>query len=308
LGDLRERSGDYAAAMQHYAAANEIRVRELAGLGITFDPDAHAAFVARQVAAFDAESLRRLQSLGSPSTRPIFIVGMPRSGTSLCEQILASHEDVVGAGELNEMQAIARSLPRLAGDPSSAYPECIGLIGPEHAREASERYLRRLDDISSTAPRVVDKHPINFRHLGLIAALFPQAAIIHCRRDPLDTCLSCYAQNFDAPIPWALRLDSLGIYYRQYERLMAHWQKIMPERVLEFVYEEVVADIEGSVRRLIAHCGLSWQPQCLEFHRTQRVVRTASHRQVRQPLYSRSVGRWRNYEPFLEPLRRALTA
>ena len=159
-----------------------------------------------------------------------------------------------------------------------------------------KKYLARLDEISSTAPRVVDKHPINFRHLGLIAALFPKAAIIHCRRDPLDTCLSCYAQNFNAPIPWALQLDSLGFYYREYERLMVHWYEIMPGRILDFVYEEVVGDVETSVRRLIDHCGLPWQAQCLEFHQTQRIVRTASHLQVRQPLYSRSVGRWRNYE------------
>jgi hypothetical protein len=306
LGDLREQGHDYAAAMHHYAAANELRLQELARQGIAFDPDALAAFVTRQIAAFDDEKLHRLRALGSTSARPIFIVGMPRSGTSLCEQILASHGDVVGAGELNEIQAIARALPRLAGDPSMGYPECMGRLGPEAAREASERYLARLNDFSSTAPRVVDKHPINFRHLGLIAALFPNAAIVHCRRDPLDTCLSCYVQNFYAPIPWALRQDHLGIYYREYERLMAHWYAIMPGRIFDFVYEEVVGDFESSVRRLIAHCGLPWQPQCLEFHQTQRIVRTASHRQVRQPLYSRSVGRWRHYDSFLQPLKQAL--
>jgi tetratricopeptide (TPR) repeat protein len=306
LGDLRERHRDYAAAMRHYAAANQIRAREFAAQGIAFDPAALAAFVSRQIAAIDGETLRRLQALGSPSARPIFIIGMPRSGTSLCEQILASHGDVVGAGELNEMQTIARTLPRLIGDASAGYPECVRQLGPDSAAEASGRYLARLDETSSTAPHVVDKHPINFRHLGLIAMLFPKAAIVHCRRDPLDTCFSCYAQNFDAPIPWALQQDSLGIYYREYERLMAHWYEIMPGRILDFVYEEVVGDIETSVRRLIAHCGLPWQAQCLEFHQTQRMVRTASHRQVRQPLYSWSVGRWRNYEPFLQPLRRAL--
>jgi tetratricopeptide (TPR) repeat protein len=306
LGDLRERQRDYGAAMRHYAAANEIRVRELAAQGIAFDPGALAAFVSRQIAAMDGETLGRLQAFGSPSSRPIFIIGMPRSGTSLCEQILASHGDVVGAGELNEIQAIARSLPRLASDPSAGYPECVRQMGPDSARQASEKYLARLNEISSTTPRVVDKHPINFRHLGLVAALFPKAAIIHCRRDPLDTCVSCYAQNFNAPIPWALQLDSLGFYYREYERLMAHWYEIMPGRILDFVYEEVVSDVETSVRRLVDHCGLPWQAQCLEFHQTQRIVRTASHLQVRQPLYSRSVGRWRNYESFLEPLKRAL--
>jgi tetratricopeptide (TPR) repeat protein len=306
LGDLGERSGNYTAAMHHFAAANEIQARELAAQGISFDAEALSASVARQIEAFDSESLRRIQSSGSPSTRPVFIVGMPRSGTSLCEQILASHSDVVGAGELNEMQTIAWQLPRLAGDPSTAYPECVRQIGPAAVTAACDRYLTRLGDFSATAPRVVDKHPINFRHVGLIAALFPKAAIVHCRRNPLDTCFSCYVQNFDAPIPWSLRLESLGVYYREYERLMGHWYSIMPDRILDFVYEDVVADIDGSVRRLIAHCGLPWQPQCLEFHQTQRMVRTASHRQVRQPIYSRSVGRWRRYESFLAPLREAL--
>lgn len=306
LGDLMERNRDYAAAMKHYVAANELRRQELAGQGIAFDADALADGVTRQIAVFDAETLRRLQSLGSDSVLPVFIVGMPRSGTSLCEQILASHSEVVGAGELNEIQAIARELPRLAGDPAATYPECTRQLGRAAIAQICERYLARLRDVSGSAPRIVDKHPINFRHLGLIAALFPRAAIVHCRRDPLDTCLSCYAQNFDAPIPWAVRQESLGAYYREYERLMAHWYGIMPGRVFDFVYEDVVGDIEGAARRLIAHCGLPWQSQCLEFHRTQRVVRTASHRQVRQPLYSRSVGRWKNYAPYLSPLREAL--
>jgi len=303
LGDLMERNRDYAAAMEHFTAANGLRAQELSAQGIAFDAEALAAAVAGQIEVFDRETLRRLQSLGSDSALPIFIVGMPRSGTSLCEQILASHGDVVGAGELNEIQAIARDLPRLAGDPAAGYPECVRQLASPAAAMACERYLARLRDVSSIAPRIVDKHPINFRHLGLIAALFPRATIIHCRRDPLDTCLSCYAQNFDAPIPWTLRQESLGAYYREYERLMGHWHGIMPGRIFDFVYEEVVGDIDRTVHRLIDHCGLPWQARCLDFHQTQRVVRTASHRQVREPIYSRSVGRWKNYAPYLEPLR-----
>jgi hypothetical protein len=292
--------------MAHYSAGNELRLQELSAQGIEFDAHALAESVTRQISVFDAATLARLQVVGSDSALPIFIVGMPRSGTSLCEQILASHGDVAGAGELNEMQAIARDLPQLCGESATGYPDCAARLTQQTAARAADRYLERLRDVSATAKRIVDKHPINFRHLGLIATLFPRAAIVHCRRDALDTCFSCFAQNFDAPIPWAVRQESLGAYYRAYERLMAHWQAVMPGRIFDFIYEEAVGDLEPVARRLIAHCGLSWQPQCLEFHKTQRMIRTASYRQVRQPLYDRSIGRWRNYETYIDPLRRAL--
>ena len=310
LGDHADRDRDYGRAMAHYEAANLIRAAELAAQGMVFDIEALRESVDRQIAVFDSEMLRRLEEIGSRSPVPLFVVGMPRSGTSLCEQILASHAEVAGAGELNEIQAIARELPKLlvgGSSVSEGYPACLrDLDGPAAGRIA-DRYLLRLRDIAADKSRVVDKHPINFRHLGLIAGLFPQAAIVHCRRDPLDTCFSCYAQNFDAPILWALRLDSLGLYYREYERLMAHWYRIMPGRIHDFVYETVTDNLEAEARRLIDRCGLAWDASCLAFHETRRVVRTASYRQVREPIYKRSVGKWRNYVAALDPLTAALS-
>ncbi len=310
LGDHADRAGDYGRAMSHYDAANRLRSAELAAQGTVFDIGALRAAVDRQIEFFDEDGLRRLQALGSTSTVPIFIVGMPRSGTSLCEQILASHSEVAGAGEINEMQAIARELPKLlAGRPADAaasYPACLRDLDGPTAGRLCDRYLQRLRDVAADSARVVDKHPINFRHLGLIAGLFPRAAIVHTRRDPLDTCFSCYAQNFDAPIPWTVSLESLGLYYREYQRLMDHWYRIMPDRIHDFVYETVIEDLEGAARRLIGHCGLTWDPNCLSFHETRRVVRTASYRQVRQPIYKGSAGKWRNYEAALEPLAQAL--
>ncbi|MFM9844100.1 MAG: sulfotransferase [Dongiaceae bacterium] len=310
LGDQADRDGDYRRAMAHYDAANDIRAAELAARGMAFDIEALRASVDRQIAVFDSALLRQLEDIGSRSPLPLFVVGMPRSGTSLCEQILASHAEVAGAGELNEIQVIARELPRLVagGDSvSEGYPACLRDLDRSAAARLTDRYLQRLGDVAADKARVVDKHPINFRHLGLIAGLFPQAAIVHCRRDPLDTCFSCYAQNFDAPIPWTLRLDSLGLYYREYERLMAHWYRIMPGRIHDFVYETVIDNLEAEARRLIERCGLAWDRSCLAFHETRRVVRTASYRQVREPVYKRSVGKWRNYAAALDSLTKTLS-
>jgi len=310
LGDHADRAGDYRCAMSHYAAANGLRAVELSAQGLAFDLEALQASVDRQIAVFDAALLRRLESVGSSSSVPVFVVGMPRSGTSLCEQILASHSEVAGAGELNEMQAIARELPNLTamgpGSVAIGYPACLQDLDASAAERLCERYLRRLRDVAADSARVVDKHPINFRHLGLVAGLFPQAAIVHTRRDPLDVCFSCYAQNFDAPIPWSLSQESLGLYYREYQRLMAHWHRIMPGRIHDFVYETVIEDLEGAARRLIDHCALPWDGNCLSFHETRRVVRTASYRQVRQPIYKGSVGKWRNYAAALQPLAQIL--
>jgi tetratricopeptide (TPR) repeat protein len=309
LGDQADRDGEYGRAMAHYEAANEIRAAELAARGIAFDIDALRASVDRQIAVVDSELLQRLADIGSQSPVPLFVVGMPRSGTSLCEQILASHAEVAGAGELNEIHGIVRELPKLAGGGSAGqgYPACLRDLDRPAAARLADRYLRRLGDVATGKARVVDKHPINFRHLGLIAGLFPQAAIVHCRRDPLDTCFSCYAQNFDAPIPWTLRQDWLGLYYREYERLMGHWYRIMPGRIHDFVYETVTDDLEAEARRLIDRCGLAWDPNCLAFHETRRVVRTASYRQVREPVYKRSVGKWRNYASALDLLIKTLS-
>lgn len=180
------------------------------------------------------------------------------------------------------------------------------ILPPEVGKSLVERYLARLRRLAPGAARITDKHPTNFRHLGLIATLMPGARIIHCQRDAMDTCFSCFMQDFEASIPWAWDLTALGQYYRQYDRLMRHWLAVLPLPIFAFNYEEAVHDLEAVAHRLLAFCGLHWEARCLTFHQTERPVLTASRWQVRQPIYGSSVGKWRHYERHLEPLRAAL--
>jgi hypothetical protein len=186
------------------------------------------------------------------------------------------------------------------------YPEILGRLDAATAQALAREGEQKLRELGGPAQRVIDKLPTNFLNLGFITTLFPKARIIHCRRDPLDTCLSCYLQNFGASIPYSLDLRHLGRYYRAYERLMAHWSRVLPVPMFELNYEELTANPEEISRRLVAFCGLEWDERCLRFHQTQRIVRTASVLQVRQPIYRSAVGRWKHYEAFLQPLREAL--
>jgi hypothetical protein len=200
---------------------------------------------------------------------------------------------------------MAGALPHFLGSPEP-YPDCVPRLTAEVARRFTGRYLQELRRVSARASRVSDKLPGNFLYLGLIAVLFPRARVVHCRRDPLDTCLSIFFQNFGAGHPYSHDLAELGQYFRQYERLMEHWRSVLPVPMLEVWYEELVAEPEETTRRLLAHCALEWDPACLRFHESQRSVHTASHWQVRQPIYRTSAGRWRRYEPWLGPLKQAM--
>jgi len=309
LARADDRAGAYDNAFGHYRRGNALRRIDLAGMGKRFDATVHAAFVDRQAAAFTAGFFERAAAIGTQTELPVFIVGMPRSGTTLCEQILASHPQVRALGEQLDIQSMARDLPArvAAGGPvSRPYPECMADLRPDTARPIVADYLARLRRLAQDATRVTDKHPTNFRHLGLIATLMPGARIIHCRRDPMDTCFSCFVQDFAAPIPWACDLTTIGQYYRQYDRLMRHWQAVLPTTIFTFVYEEAVRDLEAVARRLVAFCGLPWDARCLDFHTTERPILTASRRQVRRPVHGGSVGKWRRYAQHLEPLRAAL--
>jgi len=248
-----------------------------------------------------------VRPLGLQSELPVFVVGMMRSGTTLAEQILASHPSVHGAGELQEFASLVGSLPQRLGV-SIPYPECMERLDASSIHRLAEPLLEDLRRRGGGAPRVVDKNPLNFLHLGVIAALFPQATIIHCRRDPMDTCVSCYFQNFADPFPFKLDLTRLGHYYRQYERLMWHWSQVLPTRIFELAYEDLVGDQEAVSRRLIQHCGLPWDDRCLGFYQTSRPVRTASALQVRKPIYGTAIGRWQRYAEHLAPLLDALHA
>ncbi len=300
-----DRLGEHARAFEHYRAGNELRKALERRRGVTFDPDANDRLVDRLIATFTPAYFERMRGFGLDTELPVYIVGMLRSGTTLAEQILASHPQVHGAGELPDLNTLTGTLPKRLSAPGS-YPEAIERLDAVTAQAFAQELDQSLRTWGPGADRVVDKMPGNFAHLGLIATLLPRARIIHCRRDPIDTCLSCYFQNFGGPIAYTLDLGHLGRYYRAYDRLMAHWAQVLPVPIFELNYEELTADQEAVSRRLVAFCGLEWDERCLRFHQNQRTVRTASVLQVRQPMYRSAVGRWKRYEAFLQPLLDAL--
>ena len=250
---------------------------------------------------FNPMFLGARKDFGDPSMRPVFIVGMPRSGTTLTEQIISSDPHVAGAGELGEMSSIARSI----GDNirlMSRYGASLMSLSREESNKLAQRYLKFIDRTSREAARVTDKMPHNFEQVGLIALLFPNATIIHCRRDAIDNCLSCYMNAFSDAHSYNTDLAKLGRYYRAYDRLMKHWYKVLPGRIFENQYETLVADQEGQSRKLIAHCKLEWDDACLNYTENDRSVNTISRWQVRQPIYKTSMKRWKPYEKHLGPL------
>ncbi|MGB6354868.1 MAG: sulfotransferase, partial [Steroidobacteraceae bacterium] len=292
LGKYYDDVDERAAAFEHHRVGNELA----RGSRLTYDRPEMTQRVTRTLAAFDRGALATLRSNGLISERPVFVVGMPRSGTSLTEQILASHPQVHGAGELLYWIFAADAERKAPPEQRAATIEELG-----------RAYLEGLAAQAPEASRIVDKLPVNFRHIGLIHAALPGARFIHLERDPLDTCLSIYFQGFSAAHPYATDLGDLAHYYREYRRLMAHWRAVLPPgTLLEVRYEDLVDDPEAWSRRMLAHIGLPWDARCLEFHLTVRPVLTASNWQVRQPISRGSVGRWRRYEGFIGPLREAL--
>jgi len=255
---------------------------------------------------FTAEFMASRKGLGDPSVVPVFIVGMPRSGTTLVEQTLASHNAVFGAGERTELlQAIGRMSAERLG--AAAYPEAAWTMSGGQLRQIGAEYVAALRTLARGAARITDKMPGNFLFVGLIRLILPNARIIHVQRDPVDTCLSCFSKLFTGEQPFSYDLAELGRHHRAYQRLMAHWRAVLPADVLlEVEYEALVEDFESQARRLVAHCGLEWDPACLEFYKTSRPVHTASMTQVRQPIYRSSVGRWRPDAGLLRPLLEAL--
>jgi tetratricopeptide (TPR) repeat protein len=252
--------------------------------------------------AFSAELLRRKAGAGDPSQAPVLIVGMPRSGTTLIEQILASHHKVFGADELRDLTEVIAAHCDLAPVPA-AYPECIRDMPAEALERIGAAYAAGLRRRAPAAERITDKMPANLLHLGLVHLGLPNARIVHVRRDPIDTCWSCYARLFGGEQPFAYDLGELGRYYRRYQALMAHWRAVLPAgAMLEVDYEQVVDDLEQQARRIVAYCGLEWDDACLRFYETKRRVQTSSAAQVRQPIYRSSIGRWRPYRQWVGPL------
>jgi hypothetical protein len=292
LGRAHDKQGQYRQAFDSYVQSNALRC-------LNFDPLAHAAEVTRTIEAFGAESLDSIELIGSPSDAPIFIVGMPRSGTSLIEQILSSHSQVHGAGELEFVRLMASMIGSLAG---GSLMDGLRKVSPKEFERNATEHLVGLLSQSERASFVTDKMPSNFLYLGLIQKLYPNAKIIHSKRNMLDTCVSCFRQNFNASYSYSTRLDWLGAFYREYERMMAHWKSVITLPIYEMNYESLVTNPQEEIPRLVEFCGLDMEPECLVPHKNKRVVHTASRAQVRQPIYTGSVGYADRYREFLRPL------
>jgi len=283
LAHLLDRQGNHAQAFGALQKANDMR-------RLRFDPDAWDGALERIAQVFTREAVAGAPSSENMSEKPVFIVGVPRSGTSLVEQILSCHSRFAGAGETDD-------LSRVMAD---------GDLDPSHLKRGAAEILSRLDAVDTEACRVSNKLPQNFLHLGLLALLFPRARVIHCVRSPMDTAFSCYFQNFQSDLPWATQQDWAARYLLAERRLMAHWKSVLPLAIHSVSYEQLVLHPDATIRSMVGFCGLPWEPACTEPHLNPRVVHTASSHQVRAPLHARSVGRAREYAPYLGKLRAVL--
>ncbi len=297
LGKAYEDRGDYDRAWEYYRRGNETQRAQ-----VRYDPVQAEVMNDRLVEVFSAAFVERLCGAGDPDSSPIFILGLPRSGSTLLEQILASHTEVEGTSELPYVGRLATSL-NLNRKDGVNYPEAMRELAAANVAALGHEYLARARmHRRSGAPRFIDKMPNNFPNVGLIALILPNAKIVDARRHPLDACLSNYRQLFAKGQNFTYDLTEIGEYYLQYQRLMDHWDRVLPDRVLTVQYEDVVTDFEAQVRRLLDFCGLSWQDACLRFYESDRPVRTPSAEQVRQPIYDRSIGHWKHYERHLAEL------
>jgi tetratricopeptide (TPR) repeat protein len=300
LAQVLDARKEYAAAADHLRQANALAREQSHKRGQGYDAALHATFVERLRVTFDPAFFPRTAGFGVASERPVFIVGLPRSGTTLTEQVLARHSQVFGAGELRLARDGFEQMAGPGGSEADAFT-ALARLDAAAAQRLAGRHLAKLGELDAAAARVVDKMPDNYLYLGFLTALFPRARFIHCRRDLRDVAVSCWMTNF-RHIRWANDPEDIAGRFAEYERLMAHWRLVLPVPVLEVDYEETVADLEGVARRLVAWCGLEWEPACLAFHEGKGPVRTASVSQVRQPIYRRSVARWKHYEPALAEL------
>jgi Flp pilus assembly protein TadD len=296
LGNAYRDVKDYARSFRHLAAGNAALRAET-----KYDESATLAMFRHIERVFTPALIAAKSGSGDSSSLPIFVVGMPRSGTTLVEQILASHPLVHAAGELSLFGEVMLSVRGPDGRPTAG-PAYVAGLDSQAFEQIGSRYVERLRALAPGATRITDKRPNNYYLIGLIHLALPNAKIVHVVRDPADTCLSCFAKYFLVEHQ-TYDLGELGRYYRHYQSLMAHWRRVLPPgRILDVRYEDVVADLESQTRRLLDYCGLDWDERCLSFHRTERPVRTASAAQVRQPIFDTSIGRWRDYEEFLGPL------
>jgi tetratricopeptide (TPR) repeat protein len=302
LGKALEDRGDYADSFAYYARGNALKQNEL-----KYRPESTERNARLQMAVFTPAFLAAQRGAGCERPDPIFIVGLPRAGSTLLEQILASHSQVEGTMELAD---ITRLVVRLHGrgydEAAPRYPGNLRDIPAAKLRDFGEKYLADTQIYRSGKPFFIDKNPNNFRHLGLIHLILPNAKIIDARREPMACCFSNFKQLFATGQEFTYGLEDIGRYYRSYVALMAHWDAVLPGKILRVQHEDVVDDLEGNVRRILTFCGLDFEPGCLEFHKTARSVRTASSEQVRQPIFRDGLDQWQHFEPWLGSLRRAL--
>jgi tetratricopeptide (TPR) repeat protein len=289
---------------RHDEAIDQFQASKIAS-GHGFDIEAYRRRVDMLIAAFTPQLLKSKTGFGDPSEAPVFIVGMPRSGTTLTEQICASHSAVFGAGELKKLGLVLKQsgYARRPNGSIQRHPQALTMA---EAQSMARDYLDFIRGMEPSAARVIDKMPHNFQHAGMIALLFPNARIIHCTRDPIDNCTSCFLNTFNEKHGYNTDLRTLGLYYREYKRLMDHWNALLPGRIYECNYETMIADQEAESRRLIDFLGLPWDDACLRFYETDRSVITPSRWQVRQPIYASSVKRWKKYENKIQSLIEAL--
>jgi tetratricopeptide (TPR) repeat protein len=307
LAHVADARGDHAEAAACLEPANALARELRKSRGQTYDADEHSRYVDRLIAAFPPALFARLAGAGDTSPRPVFVFGLPRSGTTLVEQVLASHSEVFGAGELPLARRAMDAVPAVADRPEDM-AACLEALDAAALRKLASGYQEGVDALLARGPalpsqpaRVVDKMPDNYLYLGLLALLFPRATLIHVRRDVRDVAVSCWLTHFRS-IRWADDAEDLARRIRDYQRLTAHWQAVLLRPVVEVSYERLVDDFEPEARRVVEACGLAWEPACLRFHETARPVRTASVTQVRQPLYRKALGRWKAYEPYLSSL------
>ena len=302
LGKALEDRGEYAESFGWYARGNALKKSEC-----RYRPGITERNARLQQAVCTAEFFAARTGFGAGSRAPIFIVGLPRSGSTLIEQILASHSQVEGTMELADIPRLVQELEGRdteGGDPR--YPAILGQLGADECRRLGERYLAETAAYRSGRRHFIDKMPNNFRHLGLIHLILPNARIIDARREPMACCFSNFKQLFASGQQFTYSLEDLGRYYRSYVGLMRHWEQVLPGRILRVQHEELVGALEGNVRRILEFCALPYEAACVEFHRTRRQVHSASSEQVRQPIYREGLDQWRHFEPWLGPLREAL--
>ena len=302
LGKALEDRGEYAESFRYYAAGNALKKGETR---FRIEPIERNARL--QASVCTRELFASRQGVGSPDPSPIFIVGLPRAGSTLLEQILASHSKVEGTMELADIPRLVQQLQgRESGGSKSTYPGVLAELDADRLKQCGEKYLADTRVYRTGKPFFIDKMPNNFRHIGLIHLILPNAKIIDARREPMACCFSNFKQLFASGQEFTYSIEDIARYYRCYLELMRHWEEVLPGRILRVQHEDVVGDLEGNVRRVLDYCGLEFEPACLEFHKTERSVRTASSEQVRQPIFKESLDQWRHFEPWLEPLKSAL--